>query len=294
MFCIAGADGFFGSYIQRELLRRGEKILALNHTGGVFPDSETLTNLRFELTDDGDLDALCRTLDRGGEETKLIYLIASHNPDFVKAQPEKAFEINSVRYEAFLDRVKEVGVGAVWYASSDTVYGEGGENTVFTEESPLCPVNVYGRHKKAAEEITLAHGGYAARFPYMFAPSLCRKKHFFDVITEKLLRGEPIDMFTDYVRSSVTYPTAARYLLRLADAAPADRVFNICADHPSSKYDIGLFAAAYSGCSASLVLPAKMEDAGVFTEKRASFSVMSNERLKRAVGETDEIRFNVL
>ena len=105
------------------------------------------------------------------------------------------------------------------------------------------------------------------------------------VSTEKLRAGEPVKMFTDYVRSSLSYPAAAEYLLRLTQTQTEDRIFNICADEPTSKYDLGLFAAKTCGADPALVVPALGQDSGVFTETRAKAIVMSNERLKKAVGE---------
>ena len=35
MYCIAGADGFLGAYLQRTLLEKGERVLALNHNAPV-------------------------------------------------------------------------------------------------------------------------------------------------------------------------------------------------------------------------------------------------------------------
>ena len=124
-----------------------------------------------------------------------------------------------------------------------------------------------------------------ARFSYMFAPSLTRKRHFFDEITDKLRAGEPVKMFTDYVRSSLPYPTAADCLIRLMETETDERIFNVCADEPTSKYDLGLFAARSCGADPALVIPALGQESGVFTETRAKAIVMSNLRMKKALGE---------
>lgn len=293
MFCIAGADGFFGAYLQRELMKHHEKILALNHRESVFPDDEKLTNLSFELTDDNCIKQLVSLL-KNERDINFIYLIACHNPDTVKNDPAKAEYINHTRYEFFLDAIKELDIKTFYYASSDTVYGESLGGEVFTEESPLMPVNIYGEHKKKAEEITIRHGYSAARFPYMFAPSLNGKVHFFDNILKTLRRGEHIDLLTDYVRSSVTYPTAAEYLYKLIKTDPDKKIFNICADRPSSKYDIGLCAAKLTGASPSLIVPVTMDSFGGFDEKRAGSIIMSDALLKSTLGETEEIRYDNL
>ena len=290
MFCIAGADGFFGAYIQKYLVSRGERVLALNHKKAVFPDSPCVENLSFELTSDTDLKALKNRL-RGEEDIKLVYLIAAHSPDFVKAEPEKAFYINSEAYKNFLDKLSGCDIKKLYYASSDTVYGENKNDIPFDESTPPSPVNLYGEHKAHAERITLENGFSVARFPYMFAPSVTYKKHFFDGITEKLRAGERIFMFTDYIRSSLTYPTAAQYLCRLIDTDTDEKIFNVCADEPTSKYDIGLYAAKLCGADEKLVVPCLSTQSGVFTEKRAGTLTMSNKKLKAVLGVDTPIGF---
>ena len=288
MYCIAGADGFFGAYLQRALLEKGEKVIALNHNAPVFPKEKTVLNLSFELTDPESVRNAARLL-KTCRELRLIWLIAEHAPDKVKADPARAARINRELYRDFLTAVSGCDITTLFYSSSDTVYGESRDGKVFTEADAPAPINVYGQQKAEAEQITLTHGFSVARFSYMFAPSLTHKRHFFDGITEKLRAGEPVKMFTDYVRSSLSYPAAAEYLLRLTQTQTEDRIFNICADEPTSKYDIGLYAAKYCGADPALVVPALGKEAGVFTETRAEAIVMSNERLKRAVGEDGAI-----
>ena len=290
MYCLAGADGFFGAYIQRALLARGESVLALNHRAPVFPDGEKLTNLSFELTSSDDLAELSRRL-KTQKDIKLIYLIAAHSPDFVKAQPEKARYINSRAYKDLLTKLSDCDITQLYYASSDTVYGENKTDAPFSEDTPPAPVNLYGEHKAEAERITLENGFTAVRFSYMFAPSLTHKKHFFDTLTDKLSAGESIFMFTDYIRSSLTYPAAAEYLCRLTQTRTEEKIFNLCADEPTSKYDIGLYAAKTCGAPSALVVPCKSGDTDVFTEKRAQLLTMSNKKLKAALGISERIGF---
>ena len=289
MYCIAGADGFLGAYLQRALLRRGETVVALNHTAPVFPDGGNLCNLPFELTDRADMDA-AEALLRRFSDIRIFYTVAVHAPDKVEADPAFAHRINHVLYADFLRKLSGCDITRLYYASTDNVYGESRDGKVLTEEDAPAPINAYGEQKAEAERITQEQGFSAARFSYMFAPSLTRKQHFFDTVTQKLKAGQPMEMFTDFIRSSLTYPTAADCLIRLAEADPAETVFNVCADEPTSKYDIGLFAADWCGADRSLVVPAKGMDSGLFTATRAPSIVMSNERLKRAIGDDSTIK----
>ena len=288
MYCIAGADGFFGVYLQRALLAKGERVIALNHHAPVFPENDSVVNLPFELTDPESIKTAAGLLQKEND-IRLIWLIAEHAPDKVKADPARAAWINRELYTDFLAAVSGCDITKLFYSSSDTVYGESRDGKVFTEEDTPAPINAYGQQKAEAERITLAQGFSVARFSYLFAPSLTHKRHFFDEITDKLRAGEKVDMFTDFIRSSLPYPTAAEYLLRLTETETAHRIFNICADEPTSKYDIGLYAARLCGADPALVVPSLGKEAGVFTETRAEAIVMCNARLKRAVGEDGAI-----
>lgn len=288
MFCIAGADGFFGAYLQKLCLQNGERVLALNHNSPVFPDGNKLKNLPFELTQKECIVRVKELLARE-ENISIIYLIACHSPDFVRKNPQKALEINRDGYEAFLDSIKNLKIDSLFFASSDTVYGENKSPLPFREEDSTSPINIYGEHKVIGERLTLERGFSVARFSYMFAPSLTRKKHFCDDIAARLKEGEEIFMFTDYIRSSLTYPRAAELLYGLIKTAPEKGVYNICSDMPCSKYDIGLYIANSINADTSLVKPCLMDSSGVFSEKRAKTLTMSNEKLKRAIGYSGKI-----
>lgn len=286
MFAVFGADGFFGTYIQKYLLCAfNEKILAFNHRGAVFTDKRII-NLPFELCADGGAEYACEQLSRYDDgDIKILYLIAAHNPDFLKKSPERGAFINRELYGRFLNGVDKIKIHSLFYASSDTVYGEGEPPEKFSETGAAHPINEYGRQKLEAEKITLEHGFSAARFPYLSAPSLTPyKKHFFDETAEKLRRGEQVKMLTDFIRSAISYSEAARLLCRTAQT-DFSGVINICADSAVSKYEIGLEIAKHISADKSLVLPVTSKQLGIFKEKRAVYIAMDNSRLKNLLNE---------
>lgn len=293
MYCIAGADSFFGAYIQNVLLQSGEKVVALNHSKPVFENNENVINIPFEVSDKSDLEKAQSVLKKESD-VKIIYLIASHNPDFVRKYPKEAERINCECYGNFLDVISTCPVDKLFFASSDTVYGESNSPEPFTEKSPANPINIYGVQKAMAEAITFDRGCNVARFAYMYAPSMTYKNHFFDKITDDLKNGNQIKMFTDYARSSLSYKTAAECLYSVIESKSEERVFNICADEPSTKYQLGLFAAEYVGADKSLVVPCTMDELGIFNERRALSIVMSNELMKKTLNINENINFNIL
>lgn len=292
MFCIVGADGFFGAYIQRKLLAEKEPVLALNHTKAVFKDDDSVTNLKFELEKSENFFDVLQLLK--GREVNIIYLAGIHNPDYIRKNTERARCINIDCYRNFLKTVSACNIKSLFFASSDTVYGESKGDRFFSEEDPVNPINLYGEQKAEAEIITIEFGGTVLRFPYLFGPSVTYKPHFFDRLTAELNEGKEIRMFSDYIRSSITYLTASEYLTRLALSGTSEHIFNICADSPTSKYDIGLKAAAVARADTALVKAISMNETDVFDEKRAEKILMSNSKLKKTLNIKEEINFDML
>lgn len=284
MFCIVGADGFFGSYIKHHILttHNDAQILCFNHNSTTFPSTPHIINSHLELWNENSIKKATRLISRY-QDIRVIFLASVHNPDIVKKDPEKAEYINTVCYENFLKGLSGLDIKELIYASSDTVYGESLDGHIFTENDTPSPINIYGRQKLMAEEITYKYGYTAARYSYMFAPSLtAQKKHFFDEICENLKKGEEIYMLTDWVRSSLSYKSAARITTDLLLSDTHIKTINICADSPSSKYDIGLLAVGYVNAPSSLVIPKTMAEMNIFTEKRANELIMSNSLLRQS------------
>lgn len=283
MICIVGADGFFGTYMQRRILSSVSHpfLFCLNHTEAVFPEADNKADAYFELSDS---ESIKRAAELIGEhsDVRVLFLSSVHNPDAVKGDPERALYINTVCYEKFLSEIKGADVTKLIYASSDTVYGESTDGYTFTEKDKTVPINIYGEQKLLAEKITEKYGFTNARYSYMCGNSLtARKKHFFDEITQKLKNEEQIFMLTDWIRSSITYSTAAEITYKLLMSDSTEKTINICADTPTSKYDIGLKAAEAVGARSSLVVPCTMRELGIFTEKRANKIITDNTLIKK-------------
>lgn len=281
MICVAGADGFFGTYIQQHIPASSgtQSVLCLNHGKEDNVYSPSFFNLHFDLKDKKSIYKAAEALS-GFDDIRILFLASVHNPDIVKKAPEEAEYINTVCYEAFLDAIKGADIKKLIYASSDTVYGESKNGYIFSETDLTCPINIYGEQKLMAEKITQSYGYTTARYSYMYGPSLThRKRHFYDEICQKLKNGEKIYMLTDWVRNAITYKKAAEITYKLLLSDKNVNIVNICGNTPLSKYDIGLEAARHIGADPSLVIPCTSDELDIFTEKRANEILMSNSLL---------------
>ncbi len=282
MYCVVGADGFFGAYFIRYLLNNtDEKIVALNHNSPVFQNSSQLLNIAFELSDEGSIKNAAEILSHY-DDIKILFLAAVHNPDVVKLDPEKALYINTVCYEKFLNAIKGLPLTRLFFASSDTAYGESTDNFVFTESSVPAPVNIYGEQKLLGEKITLKHGFQVIRYSYLCGPSLSsRKKHFYDTIADTLSKGEKIYLFTDWKRPALCYETASEITYRLFFDGTDERILNVCSDKSLTKYEIGLKIAEHNSLNKENIIPVTKNELTIFSEKRADDIYMDNTLLKK-------------
>ncbi|MBQ3537125.1 MAG: sugar nucleotide-binding protein [Clostridia bacterium] len=286
MLCIVGADGFLGTYLQKHIFSSGinTPLLALNHRETAFPLIQGKTDMTFELKDSDSVKRVAEKLSEY-DDIRILFLASVHAPDIVKKDPESAEYINTVCYGNFLDEIKGLDIKKLIYSSSDTVYGESIDGYSFTEKDETCPINIYGKQKLLAEKITLSHGFSVARYSYMCGKALSdRKKHFYDEISEKLTHGEKVYMLTDWVRSSLSYETAAELTLSLLLSDTGHRIVNICSDTPTSKYDMGLKIAERVSVDKSLVIPVTKKELDIFTEHRAEDIITDNSLLKSILG----------
>lgn len=280
MYVIIGANGYLGSYIIRAVLRQtDENVLA---TARNIRELDVGSRLEWVECDVENQESVNRLVERLKKEDnlKIVYLAAYHHPDKVEQNPEYAWNINVTCLSRFVNAVHFAK--ALFYSSTDSVYGNSVDNYHFKETDALRPVNRYGHNKCAAEAVVVHSGFNVVRFPFLISPSLVKKKHFYDVIVDSLREGKPFEMYKDSYRSSLSFENAADLLVRVIESGKAPSVLNICGDDDLSKYDVGLMIADRCGCPRELIVPISIEKAkNNFETARAQSTLMSNWELKK-------------
>ena len=277
MFCIIGANGYLGSYVQKIILEdTDEDLLCVDlHLS---EDSDRVKWYQCDITDPTAVDELLGVLS-GYEDLKIIYLAAYHNPDLVEKNRELAWKVNVISLRYFIEHCPFAK--DIYYVSTDSVYGESIDRYHFKEKDPLNPVNFYGENKVAAEKIMLENGRHVVRFPFLISPSLANKPHFYDQIVNALRNGEEFEMYADSYRSSLSFENVARLLIALIEHGNTEPIVNVCGDQDLSKYDVGKLIALREGLDPDLIIPITMEKRMVgFETKRATSTLMDNALLK--------------
>ena len=281
MYLIIGASGFLGRYCIKNVLEKTDEKIVATYSSSL-PEASKNPRIEWKPLDISDLSAVNNFAGSVNGDTKVIYLAAFHHPDKVEEQPEHAWNINVVALANAVNAFHNAK--CLYYSSTDTVYGEGSKDKKFVESDQCAPVNLYGKNKVLAEQITLAKGFNVVRFPFIFGPSLVpNRPHFFDKIRADLESGKQVEMFDDSFRSTLSFNQCAGFLVDVMEKFGAcdERILNIAADNGMSKYDAAIVLANKYNLNKNLVKPISVKTTnGIFKAKRAETAVLDNTKLK--------------
>ena len=155
---VTGAAGVIGAGVVRELLERGEEVVAMTRDGA--PGSLAGLDGEIEIAAgdlrDGDrMAALCVP-----PAVDTVVHLAALLPARSQADPVTATEVNVLGTAALFEAARAGGVRRFVYASSKSAYGPMPAGEAVDESSPARPRDVYGATKYAGEVLL---GAAAAR-----------------------------------------------------------------------------------------------------------------------------------
>ena len=180
-YLIIGASGYLGSYFLKNILEKTDSNIIATHNSKPSILNGSIKWFELDVADFVAVNDFCNELKKTDKKLKAVYLSAYHHPDKVEENPKIAWDINVASLDNFLSKAKS-NIESLYYASTDSVYGESIDNHIFSESDLYNPVNRYGRTKAAAEQIVLMHGFSVVRYSLLMGPSIISKRHFFDVI----------------------------------------------------------------------------------------------------------------
>ena len=278
MYAIIGANGYLGSYMKKAIIDLTDQDIICVDLSVSDNTEERVSYLSCDISDRDNVDKLIEQL-RRYDDLKIIYLAAYHNPDLVEKNKQLAWNINVTSLSYFINKADFAK--AIYYPSTDSVYGESENFYHYKEKDALNPVNFYGHNKCAAESIMIHMGRNVVRFPFLISPSLCDRPHFYDRIVEALRNNETFEMYEDSYRSSLSFENAAKLTILLIENGNKESIVNVCGDKDLSKYDVGLLIAEREGLDQNLIVPITMDKKMEgFETKRATSTIMDNTLLK--------------
>jgi dTDP-4-dehydrorhamnose reductase len=202
----------------------------------------------------------------------VIHCAAQSSPNWCQLHPEAAYVINVTASWAIAGLCADLGIPCA-FTSTDLVFD--GLNPPYKETDPVCPVNVYGEQKVAAE------AGMRSRYPDI---AICRMPLMFGVagaaqsflqpFLKTLRAGNTLKLFTDEFRTPVSAYTAAQGLLLALQTVTG--VIHLGGKERLSRYDFGLALANIMGFSPELIQPCKQADVSMAAPRSPDVSMDSS------------------
>lgn len=205
---ITGASGQLGAYLLQAVREQGVEVVAWSGTRAGHLQGVPLHPI--DLTDSPRVsDAF-----HHAQPTVVIHTAALASVAACYREPRRAEAVNVRATADLAELAQQAGVRLI-LTSTDLVFD--GEGSWYRETDAPAPLSIYGRSKRAAEEVVLAiPGGVAARLCLLGGPTLIGRPAFYDEQAAALRERRPVTLFTDEWRTPLSLTSAARALLALA------------------------------------------------------------------------------
>jgi dTDP-4-dehydrorhamnose reductase len=229
---ITGASGFLGWYLCQAAQSQWQVYGSYGKHAYAIP---SVTMLAVDLTDFASIQHLIRTV----QPDALIHAAALSSPNACQLEPDRSYQIN-VTASAQLAELSAAAHIPFVFISSEQVFD--GLNPPYREADPVRPVNLYGKHKAAAEAQVLERHSEVVicRMPLLFgcAPTA---DSFIQPWVKTLQQGETVKLFTDEIRNPVSGGDAANGILLALEKAKG--IIHLGGRERLSRHQIGCLLA---------------------------------------------------
>jgi dTDP-4-dehydrorhamnose reductase len=263
-YLILGAGGQLATELERELMERGQPVLALTHAQADICDTARVA---------------CAV--RDFEPDFLVNTAAYHRVDECEDQVAKSFQVNAVALQGLARVANEAGAVLVHF-STDYVF-DGNKREPYCETDPPRPLSVYGISKLAGEWIVQR---YAERYFLIRTCGLYGGKgspskggNFVETMIRLAAQSRPIRVVNDQIAT----PTYARHLARALVPLLESRrygLYHMTASGACSWYEFAQEIFLLTGLQADLQPVSSTEFAA--RARRPAYSVLDNCALRAA------------
>jgi dTDP-4-dehydrorhamnose reductase len=269
---ITGASGFLGWHLCRRASQRWP-VHGLYHCH--VPELPGLALSRLDLTDAAALGAWLREI----RPAAVIHTAALSLPNRCEQEPEQSAAITIEATRTLAEYCGSQAIPLV-FTSTDQVFD--GTAAPYDETSRPNPINTYGRHKLAAEQLLrqIHPTATICRLPLLYGPATPTAECFLQGFLRTLAAGQPLRLFVDEFRSPAYVEDGAAGLLLALDR-PGD-LLHLGGPERINRYDFGLAMAAIFGLDATLILPSYQRQVVMPAQRPADVS--SDSRRAMALG----------
>lgn len=241
---VIGANGFLGSRLTDALVAAGHEVTAFDRfSRGTRAFSSTdLTVVAGDFLSVADLAAVV------ARQEYVFHFLSTTTPATVDADPTIDLRTNVQQSVELLALCARAGIRRLFYASSGgAIYGPQ-PGASFVEDAPAAPVSPYGIGKLAVEryiDYYAATAGLAAvslriSNPYGANANPSKRQGVIPITLNRIQRAEPIVQLGDgsMIRDYIHVDDLIRRILRMVDAEPRHRVYNLGSGQGTSVTEV--------------------------------------------------------
>ena len=231
MNLVTGGLGFIGNELVRQLRSRNEKVVIVdnyNRTAPMIDDISDVPVFKVDITEKEKLFDVFRKF-----RPKIVFhLAAIHFIPECNENPQRTLRVNVEGTQNVLSAAVNSGVEHFIFASSGAVYADSLNH--LNENSAVCPVDVYGVSKMAAEQLCDIEASFSG-----MKVTACRlfnnigpretNPHIVPEVIEQLKKSNTLYLGnTSAIRDYITTEETAEAFIRISKCTPGDyRVINI-------------------------------------------------------------------
>jgi dTDP-4-dehydrorhamnose reductase len=247
---ITGASGLLGYAICRQALPAWE-VYGVCNQGEVRVDG--VESIRADITDTAQL-ADCF---KQARPQAVIHAAALSKPNDCEQQPEVSEKIN-LRAAVEIARLCNTAAISLVFTSTDLVFD--GQYPPYTEEDPVSPICLYGRHKANSEKAIRETYPDATicRMPLMLGYAKGTGSGFLGHMVRTLQKNQELTLFTDEIRTPVDTDSAARGLLMAIEKSGA--LLHLGGRRQMSRFSMGCLVADILKADHALLKTMRIED----------------------------------
>ena len=203
----------------------------------------------------------------------VIHAAAASKPNFCQVNRDESFAINVT---ASINVAQLCGERKIPLAFTSTDLVFDGQNPPYTEDDPICPINVYGEQKAIAEQKMREVNPAIAicRMPTMFGYSSPASPTFLQDVVNNLKSGKEMNLFVDEFRTPVSARAASQGLL-LAIEKRVHGILNLGGKDRISRYGFGLLVAEILQLPTENIRPGKQADIAMVAPRAPDVSMDS-------------------
>jgi len=205
---ITGTAGFIGAATSLALLEKGEEVIGIDNLNDYYTpllkkarlaQLKHYDNFRFIEADIADHESVRKQLSKS-EINQIIHLAAQAGVRYSLQQPFQYTKANITGHLTILELARDRQIDHMVYASSSSIYGLNSKIPFSENDITDRPASLYGATKKSDELLSASYAHLyhipltGLRFFTVYGP-WGRPDMAYWIFTEKILRGEPIDIF---------------------------------------------------------------------------------------------------